>query len=82
MPRFANQIENMEIETPEGTENVKPQEQIKILGYLFNTRGNIDNQVNNLNQHVMQLCILPSSTEKSCRKLHQKAMYMLILYQE
>ena len=38
----------MEIETPEYTDNVKPQEQIKILGYLFNTRGNIDNQVNKL----------------------------------
>ena len=48
MPRFMNQIENMEIETPEYTDNVKPQEQIKILGYLFNTRGNIDNQVNKL----------------------------------
>ena len=45
MPRFMNQIENIEIETPEYTDNVKPQEQIKILGYLFNTRRNIDNQV-------------------------------------
>ena len=38
----------MEIETPEYTENVKPKEQIKIFGYLFNTRSNIDNQVNKL----------------------------------
>ena len=48
MPRFMNQIENMEIQTPDHTDNVKPQEQIKILGYLFNGRGNIDNQVNKL----------------------------------
>ena len=38
----------MEIQTPDHTENVKLQEQIKILGYLFNGRGNIDNQVNKL----------------------------------
>ena len=38
----------MEIQTPDHTDNVKPQEQIKILGYLFNRRGNIDNQVNKL----------------------------------
>ena len=37
MPRFMNQIENMEIETPGYTENVKPQEQIKILGYKNST---------------------------------------------
>ena len=43
-----NQIENMEIQTPEYTGNVQPQEQIKILGYSFNTRGNIDNQVDKL----------------------------------
>ena len=48
MPRFMNQIVNMENQTPAGTENVKPQEQIKILGYLFNGQGNIDNQVNKL----------------------------------
>ena len=48
MPRFINQIEDMEIQTPVHTEIVKPQEQIKILGYLFNGRGNIDNQVNKL----------------------------------
>ena len=48
MPRFMNQIEDMEIETPDKLDNVKPQEQIKILGYLFNGRGNIDNQVNQL----------------------------------
>ena len=34
--------------TPDELENVKPQEQIKIIGYLFNGRGNIDNQVNKL----------------------------------
>ena len=48
MPRFMNQIEDIEILTPEYTNNVKPQEQIKILGHLFNARGNIDNQVNKL----------------------------------
>ena len=48
MPRFINQIKNMIIQTPDDTENVKSQEQIKILGYLFNGRGNIDNQMNKL----------------------------------
>ena len=48
MPRFINQIKEIEIQTPKGTDNVKPQEQIKILEYLFNGRGNIDNQVNKL----------------------------------
>ena len=48
MPRFMNQIEDMEIQTPEGTPNVKPQEKIKMLGHLLNGRGNIDNQVNKL----------------------------------
>ena len=41
-------MENMEIQTPDHTPNVKPQKQIKILGYLFNGRGNIENQVNKL----------------------------------
>ena len=48
MPRFMNQIEDMKIQTPDNTENVKPQEHIKILGYLFNGRGNIDNKVNKI----------------------------------
>ena len=72
----------MEIETPDHTENVRPQDQIKILGYLFNTRGNIDNQVNKLKSACHAICILPSSTGQSCRKLHEKVMYMLILYPE
>ena len=46
MPRFLNQIIEMEIKTPPDINNVKPQEQIKVLVYLFNGRGNIDNQVN------------------------------------
>ena len=73
MPRYADQIENMEIETPEGTDNVKPQEQIKILGYLFNTRGNIDNQVNKLKSSchaIMHIAlkhrkIMPQAARKS-----------------
>ena len=36
---------NMEIITPQSIKHGKPQAQIKILGYLFNGRGNIDNQV-------------------------------------
>ena len=48
MPRFNYQIENMEIITPDDTKNVKPHKQIKSLGYLFNCRGNIYNQVNKL----------------------------------
>ena len=48
MPRLINQIVNMEIQTPDDTENVKPKKQIKILVSLFNGRGNIDNQVNKL----------------------------------
>ena len=73
MPRFMNHIEKMEIETPEYTDNVKPQEQIKILGYLFNTRGNIDNQVNKLKSSyhaIMHIAykhrtIMPQAAQKS-----------------
>ena len=73
MPRFKNQIEDMEIETPEYTDNVKPQEQIKILGYLFNTRGNINNQVNKLKSTchaIMHIAfkhrkIMPQAARKS-----------------
>ena len=43
-----NQIEDMEIQTPDPIDNVKPQEQIKILEHIFNGRGNIDYQVNKL----------------------------------
>ena len=68
-----NQIEDMEILTPEYTDNVKPQEQIKILGYLFNARGNIDNQVNKLKstcQAIMHIAykhrtIMPQAARKS-----------------
>ena len=81
-PRYMDQIENMEIETSDETENVKPQAQIKILGYLFNTRGNIDNQVNKLKSSCYLSCILPSSTKRSCRRLHEKVMFMHILYPE
>ena len=73
MPRFINQIEDIEIETPKYTDNVKPQEQIKILGYLFNTRGNIDNQVNKLKSTchaIMHIAfkhrtIMPQAAQKS-----------------
>ena len=62
-----------EIETPEETDNVKPQDQIKILGYLFNTRGNIDNQVNKLKSTchaIMHIAfkhkkIMPQAARKS-----------------
>ena len=46
MPRFINQIKNMNITTPPDINNIKPKEQIKFVGYLFNGRGNIDNQIN------------------------------------
>ena len=45
MPRFIDQIKNIEIITPPDIKNVKPQAQIKNLGYLFNGCGNIDNQI-------------------------------------
>ena len=46
MPRFLDQIKNMEIETPPDIDNIRPQEQIKVLGYLFNGSGNMNNQIN------------------------------------
>jgi len=46
MPRFINQINKMEIIPPPDVDNVKPQAQMKILGYLFNGSGNINNQIN------------------------------------
>ena len=52
MPRFINEIKDMEIITPPNIENVKPQAQIKILGYLFNGRGNIDNHINDLSSVI------------------------------
>ena len=46
MPRFIDQIKQIEIITSPGIDNVKPQAKIKILGCLFNGRGNINNQIN------------------------------------
>ena len=45
MPRFVDQIKETETITPDDIENVKPQEQIKVLGYLINGQGNIPMQV-------------------------------------
>ena len=82
MPRFMNQIENMEIETPENTENVKPKTQIKILGYLFNTRGNIDNQVNKLKSACHAIMHIAFKHRTIMQKAAQKAMSMNTLYIE
>ena len=48
MPRFIEEIKDLEIITPPDIENVKPKAQIKGLGFLINARGNIDNQINML----------------------------------
>ena len=73
MPRFMDQIKDIEIQTPDHTDNVKPQEQIKILGYLLIGRGNIDNEVNKLKSacHAImyiankQRTIMPQAARKS-----------------
>ena len=52
MPRFINEIKDLEIITQPDIENVKPKAQIKILGFLINGRGNIDNQLNALSSVV------------------------------
>ena len=52
MPRFIDEIKNLEIITQADIENVKPKAQIKILGFLINGRGNIDNQLNALSSVV------------------------------
>ena len=43
MRRFIDQIKKIEITTTPDIENVKPQPQIKVLGYLFNGREKIGN---------------------------------------
>ena len=48
MPRLLDKHKNIKISTAPNLPDVKPVEQIKILGYLFNARGDIVSQVNSL----------------------------------
>ena len=48
MPRLLNKHKHIKIGIAPNLPDVKPVEQIKILGYLFNARGDIVSQVNSL----------------------------------
>ena len=72
MPRFIDEIKDLEIITPPNIENVKPKAQIKVLGFLINGRGNIDNQLNALGSVVGGLLHIANKYKKIMTKPARK----------